>query len=766
MAKKYGIKSLLLGMICSLVACRGGNEISRLQLSKDNIDEVMAAMTIDEKILLLKGTGMMAMMGLVSATGDREKDVRGAAGSTSPIPRLGIPAVILSDGPAGLRIQPNRRKEDSTYYATAFPVGTLLASSWDIDLVEEVGRAMGNEAIEYGVDVILGPGVNIHRNPLCGRNFEYYSEDPVLTGNIGTAMVKGIQSNGVGTSVKHFVANNQETKRNVNNAIVSERALREIYLKGFEIIAKESQPWTIMTSYNKVNGTYTSESRRLLTDILRAEWGFQGLVMTDWYGGRNAPAQIHAGNDLLEPGRNKQFRAIKKAVKDNELSMEDVDASVRRVLELVVRSRKLNGQSYGNDPDLVAHAEVTRQAAAEGMVLLKNEEALPLSGVQNIALFGVTSYDFIAGGTGAGDVNEAYTVSLEEGLSNAGFVVNASAKEAFETHKAANKKAFKKPEGTLASLIKKYDPPEVLPSMELIEECAAGADAAIVTIGRNSGEVVDRAEQDDFLLSADEQEMISRVCESFHDAGKKVVVVLNIGGVIETASWKDKPDAILLAWQGGQEGGNSVTDILIGNVNPSGKLPMTFPVHLADHASTTNFPLDAKDLTFFSLLLSGGKEKPEEEQVRNHEYTVYEEGIYIGYRHFDKNNIRVSYPFGFGLSYTSFSYEKMDINSEDDVIRVTLEVTNTGNTSGREVVEVYVSKPDTEIDRPVQELKAFAKTALLDPGGSEVLAMEIPVADLSYWNEGTSEWTLEKGIYAIRAGSSSRDIKLSSDIEL
>jgi beta-glucosidase len=754
-----------IGIVLLLTGCKQDDKVEGPQLTADNIDEVLSALTTDEKLLLLKGTGMKTMLGMGTAVGDTDKDVPGAAGTTNPVPRLGIPAVVLADGPAGLRINPTRKRDDNTYYCTAFPVGTLLASSWDTELLEKVGKAMGNEAVEYGVDVILGPGANIQRNPLCGRNYEYYSEDPVLTGMLGAAMVNGIESNGVGASVKHYVANNQETNRNINNSIVNDRAMREIYLKGFEIIVKNSQPWTIMSSYNKVNGTYTSESRDLLTDILRGEWSFKGLVMSDWFGGSNAPAMIHAGNDLLQPGLKKQYKAIKKAVESGELSMEDVNTSVHRVLELVATSRKIEDHSYSNNPDLKANAELTRQSASEGMILLKNDETLPIQNKVNIALFGVTSYDFISGGTGAGDVNEAYTVSLDEGLRNVGFEINDIAEEIFEKHKAKNRKAFKKPKGTLAAMRHPYDPPEYLPSPEQIESCAAEADLAIITIGRNSGEAVDRVEKDDFLLSEMEQELISKVCAHFHAAGKKVVVVLNIAGVIETDSWKDTPDAILLAWQGGQEGGNSVADILSGKVNPGGKLPMTFPINLADHASTANFPLEGQSMSMGSFL-SGGKEKPEEEQVRNVDYTVYEEGIYVGYRHFDKNSIEVSYPFGYGLSYTGFEYEKMKVELADDTIDIVVSVKNTGSNSGKEVVQIYVSKPETEIDRPLQELKAFAKTHQLGPGESAELQMKIPVSELAYWDEENNGWAIERGKYTIKAASSSRDIRLTRDIEL
>ena len=727
---------------------------------EERVSDLLSQMTMEEKIRLLKGSGMKSGMGW----GPANEGVRGAVGTTLSVWRLGIPELYLSDGPAGLRINPTRKNDDKTYYCTAFPIGTLLASTWNTDLIENVGKAMGNETLEYGIDVILGPGANIHRNPLCGRNFEYYSEDPVVTGNIGAAMVNGIESNGVGTSVKHFVANNQETNRNFNDIIVSQRAFREIYLKGFEIIVKKAQPWTIMSSYNLVNGTYTSESRELITGILRDDWGFEGLVMTDWFGGNNPPAQIHAGNDLLEPGTKKQYKSLTKAAKSGELSEEDINTSVKRILKMIMNSRKIEQYAYSNKPDLKAHAKVTRESASEGMVLLTNKGVLPLDEVKNIALFGVTSYNFIAGGTGSGDVNEAYTISLEEGLVNAGFEINESAKQAFEAHKAANKEAFKKREG-LAAMMDASVPPELKPTDELLDKCSANADLAIVTIGRNSGEGIDRKVKDDFLLKAEEQEMIKKVCDTFHAVNKKVVVVLNIGGVIETASWKEQPDAILLAWQGGQEGGNSASDILSGKVNPSGKLTMTFPVAYEDHASSANFPTDGEPMNINSLIY-GSKKKAENELVRNKDYTNYEEGIYVGYRHFDKKNIGVSFPFGFGLSYTGFEYENMEVTVNEGIINISVSVKNIGNTAGKEAVEIYISKPDTKIDRPVQELKAFAKTPLLNPGDVAELKMSIPVSDLSYWDEAVSSWKLEEGMYTIHAASSSRDHKISKEISL
>lgn len=726
----------------------------------ERVADLMSQMTLEEKIHLLKGSGIGSAMGM-NKTG---QGIRGAAGVIVPTPRLGIPTVYLSDGPAGLRIEPSRKGDSKKYYATAFPIATLLASTWNTDLVESVGDAMGKEALAYGVDVILGPGANIQRHPFIGRNFEYYSEDPWLTGYIGAAMVNGIEANGVGASVKHYVANSQETNRNNTDAIVSDRAMREIYLKGFEIIVKQSQPWTIMSSYNKVNGTYTSESRALLTEILRDEWGFQGVVMTDWFGGYDAPAQINAGNDLLEPGTKFQWDALIEAHENGELSMEVIDISVRRILTLIMKSKKMEDYENTNAPDLDAHAKITKESAAEGMVLLKNEQTLPLNQGATVALIGVTSYDFITGGTGSGDVNEAYTVSLEEGLLNHGFKIDKQAKDIYEAHKEVNAKKFIKPEG-MDAMFKPYNPPQIDYTLAQLKNIASTADAAIVTLGRNSGEGGDRVLTDDFLLTETENEMLKHTAEAFHQQGKKVIVVLNIGGVIETASWKDAPDAILLAWQGGQEGGNSAAAILSGNVNPSAKLPMTFPIKVSDHASHQNFPLGGGSMGMTEFF-SSGKVVAEEDKVRNVDYTRYEEGIYVGYRHFDKNNIPVSYPFGYGLSYTDFEFGELEVSMESDTISIVATVKNIGEKIGKEVVQIYISKPDTEIDRPEKELKGFAKTRNLKPVQTEELTFKIPVSELRYWHEERAAWQLEKGTYIIKVGASSRDIRSTGELEL
>ncbi|MEO0570584.1 MAG: glycoside hydrolase family 3 C-terminal domain-containing protein [Bacteroidota bacterium] len=485
-------------------------------------------------------------------------------------------------------------------------------------------------------------------------------------------------------------------------------------------------------------------------------------------GGKNAPAQIAAGNDLLEPGTKRQWKALTEAAENGTLSEADIDRAASRILTLIFKSKKMQDYDYQENPDLEKHAEITRNSAAEGMVLLKNEGVLPLVDVKNVALLGVTSYGFIAGGTGSGDVNEAYSVSLEEGLQNAGFEINKAGKEIFEAHKAANEEGFKKLEGIEAAF-NPIIPPEITYSSEQLDDIISSSDVGILTLGRNAGEGGDRVEKDDFLLSETEQKMITAITDGFHSAGKKVVVVLNIGGVIETASWKNQPDAIVLAWQGGQEGGNSVADILKGKVNPSGKLPMTFPIHLNDHASNANFPKNPKMMTMMGML-TGLVFPPEarvgEERVRDEDYTHYDEGIYVGYRHFDRSNMAVSYPFGFGMSYAEFEYGEMEVVAENDTINIALTVKNIGEMPGKEVIQMYTEKVNSTIDRPVQELKAFAKTRLLQPEAVDSISIQIPVKELRYWDEESNGWTLEKGGYQIKAGASSRDIRRTQEIAL
>jgi beta-glucosidase len=747
------------------------------QLSKSSLKAVVKAMTLEEKARLVVGTGG----DFPSLAGDNTKGdvpamsavdlVPGAAGTSYVIPLLGITPMVLTDGPAGLRIQPQRPNDSKTYYCTAFPVATLLASTWDIELVKKVGTAMGNEVHEYGSDVLLAPAINIHRNPLCGRNFEYYSEDPMLAGNIAAAMINGVQSQGVGTSLKHFVANNSEDFRNSLNTIVSQRALREIYLEGFRIAVEQAQPWTVMSSYNLVNGVYTSENYDLITKILRNEWGFKGFVMTDWYGGKDAVTQMKAGNDMIMPGRPKQIQEIIDAVNSGALDVKILDKNVEHILTVMLNSPHFKGYKYTDKPDLAAHAEVARAAAAEGVILLKNNtNALPLgSSVKKIASFGNASYETFSGGTGSGDVNEAYTVSISQGLLNAGFTLDKTLKAQYEKYLSESKENYQKPTDPIAALLEPSHSAtemgiDMLSASLLANEC----DAAIITIGRNAGEGNDRKnEEGDFRLTKTELSMIARVSSAFHKVGKKVIVILNIGGVVEVASWRDMPDAIVLAWQGGQETGNSIADILNGKVNPSGKLTTTFPLKYEDVPSSGNFP--GKPLSTVSPVPPGadfgwitGFMYPTPSEI------IYEEGIYVGYRYYETFGVKPAYEFGYGLSYTKFGYSDLKIATPDFKGKQTVTVTlkNTGAVAGREVVQLYITAPASKIDKPKSELKGFAKTKLLQPGESQTLTLTLNARDLSSFNTSASAWIADAGKYEVLIGASSSDIKLTGSFNL
>ena len=752
-----------LGMAALLVGCNSADKVAKNTI---NQEEVMGKMSLEDKAHFVIGVGMKGFSGDDAVIGATQSIVPGAAGTTYPLDSLGIPAVVLADGPAGLRIDAKREGDSATYYCTHFPIGTLLASTWNTQLVEEVGQAIGEEVKEYGADVLLAPALNIMRNPLCGRNFEYYSEDPVVAGKTAAAYITGVQKNDVGTSIKHFAANNQETNRMNTDAHISQRALREIYLKGFEIAIKEAKPWTVMTSYNYINGVYTSESKDLVTTILRDEWGYEGTVMTDWFGGKDGAKQMWAGNDMLQPGKDEQFDSIVAGVKSGKLDEADLDRCVQRTLNLVERSPRFQGYKYSNKPDLKAHAAVTRQSAAEGMVLMKNEGVLPLtshpSPLKRVALYGCTSYDFIAGGTGSGNVNHAYVVSLLDGLKNGGYTVSNELKTAYEKYnaeaKAAQKKALEemakkdKQAAMLASFMPGTLPAEKQFTAEELTAQANDADVAIITIGRISGEFIDRKVAD-FNLNDSEMKLIQQVCDVYHKAGKQVVVLLNIGGVIETATWKELPDAILCAWQAGQEGGNSVVDVLSGKQSPSGKFTMTWPVKFSDAYSSKNFPIDEDPR--IDMLNQGKKGN-----VKNVDYTDYEEDIYVGYRYFDSFEVPVSYPFGFGLSYTTFEYSDAKITQKNDIYDVTVTIKNTGKYEGKEVVEVYISAPDNKAaNKPAKELKAFAKTKLLKPGESQTLTLSITAPELASFDEAASAWVVAEGEYQFLVGASAQDIK-------
>lgn len=735
------------------------------QLNANNIEEVIKAMTLEEKAQLLVGGGNDGFVGSGAMLGHQKKFVPGAAGTTVAIPRLGIPATVQCDGPAGVHIDAHREGDSRNYYATGFPVGTCLASTWNTDLVRKVGEAIGNETLEYGCDVVLGPGMNLHRNPLCGRNFEYYSEDPVVTGLMGTAFVLGVQSQGVGVSAKHFAVNSQESDRTRVDERLSQRALRELYLKGFEMMVRKSNPWTIMSAYNKVNGVYAQGNKDLLTNILRNDWGYKGIVETDWIGKREdlpVEQEVAAGNDLMMPGYPAQVKDIVNAVKSGKLDVNDVDRNVRRMLEYIVKTPRFQGYKYSGEPDLKAHAAITRQSSTEGMVLLKNNAALPIRGLKTVALFGVNSYDFMSGGLGSGAVNVGYSVDMVTGLKNIGVATTPQLTEIYQNYVKYAKAKLKADKNPMMWFLDQGQPK--LDEIDITERCVANeepkADAAIITIGRQAGEGMDRQINGEFNLSKTEQDMIFRVSDAFHAKGKKVIVIINSGSVMETASWRDRVDAILVAWQPGIEGGNSVADILTGKVNPSGKLTMTWPIAATDHPSTANF---AKEYDMYTYKNMEGWGKG---NIPGVDFSNYEEDIYVGYRYFDTFKKDVAYPFGFGLSYTTFEMGKPSVKANGKNIEVSVTVKNTGKVAGKQVAQVYVTAPKGAYEKPVKELKTFGKTRELKPGESQTLKMTLEKRDLASFDEANSQWKVDAGNYLFQVGTDVESIKGTATLKV
>ncbi|KUK24561.1 MAG: Glycosyl Hydrolase family 3 [Thermotoga sp. 50_1627] len=711
-----------------------------------NVDEIVSKLTLEEKVKIVVGVGMPGVFS------NPQSRVAGAAGETHPVPRLGLPSAILADGPAGLRINPTRENDENTYHATAFPIAVMLASTWNVQILEEVGKAMGEEVREYGVDILLAPAMNIHRNPLCGRNFEYYSEDPLLSGEMAAAFVRGVQSQGVGACLKHFAANNQETNRMSVDTIVSERALREIYLKGFEIAVKKSRPWSVMSAYNKLNGKYCSQNEWLLTKVLREQWGFDGFVMTDWFAGDNPVEQLQAGNDLIMPGKVNQVNMFRKdeiseimeALKEGKLSESTLNECVRNILKVLVNCPSFKSYRYSNEPDLDAHAKVAHKAGIEGAVLLKNENTLPIQKDAKIAIFGTGQIETIKGGTGSGDTHPRYTISILEGAKEKGLKVNEELARMYEEYvkKMRETDQYRPVQHPWGFLVYPKLPEDFL-SEEDVKKFARESDVAIVVVSRISGEGEDRKlTKGDFHLSDDEVKLLQVVSKQFHEVGKKVVVLLNIGGPIEMVSWRELVDAILLVWQAGQETGRIVADLLIGDTNPSGKLPTTFPKDYSDVPSW-NFPGEPKD---------------------DPEKVIYEEDIFVGYRYYDTFDVEPAYEFGYGLSYTRFDYSSLKVLLGDDVLKISYVITNAGDMAGKEISQIYIKAPKGKIDKPFQELKAFHKTKLLNCGESEEVSIEIPLRDLASFDG--EEWVLEKGEYEVRIGASSRNIKLKETFVL
>lgn len=740
--------------IIAIVACFHSLTISsQPRLQAENIDDVIAAMTLEEKCHLVLGCGM--------SYGDDAK-FPGTAGSTYAIPRLGIPKTYCADSNQGLRMSARRDFDSRNYFCTDYMTSISLASTWDKDAAYRIGKGIGNETKEYGLDWILAPSMNLMRNVLCGRNHEYYSEDPYLSGTIAAHYVMGIQSEGTAACVKHFAANSQETNRNANDSRVSQRALRELYLRNFELAVRISNPWTVMTAYNSINGKPTCEDISLTETVLRGEWNYKGLVVSDWNAGSNATASMVAGNDMLQPGQDKQYHELLANAKNGRLPMAVLDRNVKRILQFIVKCHNFNNYTYSNEPDLKQHAADDRKIGAEGMVLLKNENVLPLLAGQNVALYGCTSYDIIPGGTGFGGTTVGrYTVSLVEGLRNAGFSVYKPLINQYKKHIASEQKRLY-PNGLPPfSLQPLHRAEEIEMTKQQLQEHAAANDIAIITIGRKSGEAADRT-QDEFNLYAKERKMISQISEVYHKDGKKVVVLLNICSPVETASWKHLVDGILCTWQSGEQVGNSIADVISGTINPSGRLPVTFQIAYGDAPSDKNFPSDVKEVKDLATMYMWGNDKKDakREVKANIDYTDYDEDIYVGYRYFDSFGKEVSFPFGFGLSYTTFAYDQMKVNKQGDTYTVSVEVKNIGNLPGRNVVELFVAAPhNKQLNKPEKELRDYAKTSLLQPGQRETVTMKVRTADLASFDEKASAWKTDAGTYRFMICASANKIE-------
>jgi len=633
------------------------------------------------------------------------------------VARVGLEPVMVTDGPHGLRKQVQDADHvglNKSVPATCFPTSCALAASWDVHLLREVGVALGEECAAEHVTVLLGPGLNIKRHPLCGRNFEYFSEDPLLTGKIAAAMVQGVQSQGVGTSIKHFAVNNQEHGRMYVDAVVDERTLREIYLRGFEIAVREAQPWTVMCAYNRVNGTYCGEHDWLLNKVLRDEWGFEGLVMTDWGATNDRVQGVASGLDLEMPGSGGVNDAlVEQAVENGYLKQADLDQSIERNVALSLLGGDLQSQAHA--VDLQAHHGLAHKAAAESAVLLKNQDGLlPLSTGANIAVIGAFARKPRFQGTGSSQVNPTQLDNAWDAL----------------TQIAAN-----------ITYAPGYDPRESKSDQALIDEAVATArdvDVAVVFAGLPNIYESEGFDRTHLNLPDQHNELIRAVCA----ANPNTVVVLSNGAPV-AMPWASQVRAILEAYLAGQAGG-AVADLLFGVANPSGKLAETFPFLQTDVPADANFPGDAR-------------------QVH------YREGLYVGYRYFDTADKPVLFPFGHGLSYTSFGYGEPRLSADTyhtgGSLKVELDITNTGAMAGAEVVQLYAHVSQSEVYRPVQELRDFAKVHLA-PGETAVATFALTDRTFSFYDQGHGEWIVEAGDYELRIGASSRDIRARAAVNV
>lgn len=691
-----------------------------------DVEQVLAALTLEEKASLLSGLDFWTTQPIARDGG--------AAGSD-----VSVPGVMVTDGPHGLRKQaetPDHLGLGSSVPATCFPTAATLGSTWDPALLRRVGEALGRETRANDVAVLLGPGINIKRSPLNGRNFEYLSEDPVIAGELGAALVAGIQSQGVGTSLKHFAANNQEADRMRVSADIDERTLREIYLAGFERVVRQAQPWTVMCSYNKINGVYASQHHWLLTEVLRDEWGFEGLVMSDWGAVRDRVAGVAAGLDLEMPASGgRTDAAVVAAVREGHLDEALVDAAARRVLHLVARALPALDAPGTYDAD--AHHALAREAAAAGTVLLKNDGApaagatpgaplLPLASGDGVAVVGELARTPRYQGAGSSQVNPT---RLDDALTALRAATGA------EVPFAAGYTV----DG--ADLGSGTD--EAALRAEAVE-VARAAGTVLVFLGLPASYESEGFDREHMDLPAEQVALLEAVAA----ANPRVVVVLANGSAVSVASWQHLAPAVVEGWLGGQAGGSGVVDVLLGAVNPAGRLAETLPLRLVDNPSYGNFPGELG-------------------------HVRYGEGVLVGYRWYDARQADVAYPFGHGLSYTTFAYDAVRAEvlgsaarpsgDGDPVVRVRVTVTNTGERAGAEIVQVYVGDPAAQVLRPERELKAFAKVDL-DPGESRELTFDLTARDLSYWHPVLRRWVVEGGEFVVSVGASSRDLRGSATV--
>ena len=666
-------------------------------------EEVVARLTLEEKASLTSGSSFWF---------------------TQSVPRAGIPEVLLTDGPHGVRKQ--RAGGDhlglaDSVPATCFPPAVALGSTFDPDLLERVGVALGEEAAAEEVGVLLGPGINIKRSPLCGRNFEYLSEDPVVSGVLGSSLVRGLQSQGVGASLKHFAANNQETDRMRVSADVDERPLREIYLRGFQRVVADAQPWTLMCSYNKVNGTYASQNRWLLTDVLRGEWGFEGLVMSDWGAVDDRVAGVAAGLDLEMPSSEGRTDAeIVAAVREGRLEEEALDVAVTRVVDLVQKALRRHGHTPSADGgprgyDAEAHHALAREVAARSIVLLENDGILPLDPAQSVAAIGAFATQPRYQGAGSSLINPTRLDTALGGL-------REHAGEGAVTYAA----------GFLLGDAATASPASAEGLVQEAVAAAASSDVAVLFLGLPAELESEGFDRDDIELPADQLALLDAVFA----ANPRTVVVLSNGGVVRLGGVAERAAAVLEGWLLGQAGGTAVADVLYGAVNPSGRLAETIPHRLQDSPAYLDFPGE-------------------------HGHVRYGEGVFVGYRWYDARDLDVAYAFGHGLSYTTFDYSDLSVTAQADGLSVRVTLTNTGERDGREVVQVYTGLAASEVARPPRELKSFASVALA-VGESRVVKLAVRRADLACWDVRTGTWVVEGGSYAVEVGASSRDIRLQT----